>query len=374
VVVRLKRVIAAGEGSPLGDLGSAELAQALAQALGPMGSVTLASRESLKPRVFRLRLVIDGRDCSLIAKRMPPEYARRNELAIRRWLPEVDLAGLAPGLRGIGAASDGSWVWHVYDDLGPWELDPVTPDPDRVAAVVRAIASLHTRFAAHPTLAECRLHGENRDASHMATMVRDAIRALERLRLQRFSPIAAAAEVRDRLLPRLRRLHAEAPARARALAEWGGPETLLHGDLWTTNTFAEPTESGIRVRFVDWDRAGVGSASYDLSTLLLRFAPGQRDGIVALYRQAAGEAGWRLPGRRELNLLFETAEYARYANRVIWPALALLREGAPWGLDELRAIEGWFEALTPVLPTAMAPPREPGGAPAPVTVQAEPRS
>ena len=68
----------------------------------------------------------------------------------------------------------------------------------------------------------------------------------------------------------------------------------------------------------------------------------------------AAVAGWRLPPRRELNLLFETAELGRYANRLIWPALALVRERADWGFDELAAVEGWFEALRPVLPVAPA--------------------
>jgi hypothetical protein len=364
MVVTLKRAIAAGGGPALGDLECSELARAVAQALRGEGPATLVARETLKARVFRLRFLIDGRERSLVAKRMSPEHARRNQLAIQRWLPEVALGALAPDLLGVAAAADGSWVWQVYEDLGPWELDGRTPDPERVAAVVREVAALHTRFASHPVLAECRLHGENRDPSHMGTMVRDAIRALERLRPQHFAtgaaaPGPAAPGVRDRLLARLRRLHAEAPARARALSEWGGPETLLHGDLWTTNTFAEPVEGGFRVRLIDWDRAGVGSASYDLSTFLLRFPPGERDGIAALYRRAVGDAGWHLPDRRELNHLFETAELARYANRVIWPALALLRDGAPWGLDELAAVEGWFEALTPVLPVAA-----PGMAPA----------
>lgn len=354
MVVKLKRTIAVAD-APFAELGGAELARAIAEAIGSEGPVTLASREALKPRVFRLRFVIDGRDRSFVAKRMPPEHARRNELAIRRWLPEVGLAAFVPALCGVAAAADGSWVWHVYEDLGPWELDPRTPDPDRVAAVVRAVATLHTRFAAHPALAECRLHGENRDPSHLGTTVRDAVRALERLRPPRLSPSVAEAALRDRLLSRLYRLHAESPARARALSEWGGPETLLHGDLWNTNTFAEPVEGAIRVRLIDWDRTGVGSASYDLSTLLLRFAPGERDAIVSRYREAVGDAGWRLPGRRELNLLFETAECARYANRLIWPALALIREGAPWGFDELAAVEGWFEALTPVLPPLGVP-------------------
>jgi hypothetical protein len=61
-----------------------------------------------------------------------------------------------------------------------------------------------------------------------------------------------------------------------------------------------------------------------------------------------------MPGTRELNALFAIAELARCANRVIWPALALHADGAGWGFDELAAVEGWFEALGPVLPEAGA--------------------
>jgi hypothetical protein len=34
----------------------------------------------------------------------------------------------------------------------------------------------------------------------------------------------------------------------------------------------------------------------------------------------------------------------------VWPAIALLRDGAAWGFEELAAVDGWFEALAPVLP------------------------
>jgi fructosamine-3-kinase len=34
--------------------------------------------------------------------------------------------------------------------------------------------------------------------------------------------------------------------RAQALAESGGPETLLHGDLWTVNTFVMTTPRGLK--------------------------------------------------------------------------------------------------------------------------------
>jgi hypothetical protein len=60
-------------------------------------------------------------------------------------------------------------------------------------------------------------------------------------------------------------------------------------------------------------------------------------------------AGWRLAPAAELNLLFDTAECARYAYRISWPAIALLRDGAECGFAELAEIDGWFEALAPVI-------------------------
>jgi len=125
---------------------------------------------------------------------------------------------------------------------------------------------------------------------------------------------------------------------------------LLHGDLWTTNTFVTTTGDGFTARLIDWDHAAVGPPTYDLSTFLYRFPKPERPWILDAYRRAVGTAGWCLPSARDLNALFETAEYARYANRVIWPAAALLQEHAAWGWDQLAEVERWFDALEPALP------------------------
>ena len=61
--------------------------------------------------------------------------------------------------------------------------------------------------------------------------------------------------------------------------------------------------------------------------------------------RSVGRAGWRLAPTPELQVLFDTAERARYANRIIWPALALVRERAAWGFPELAEVERWFRAL-----------------------------
>src|SRR5207247_5884902 len=74
--------------------------------------------------------------------------------------------------------------------------------------------------------------------------------------------------------------------------------------------------------------------------------------ILRRYRQAVSAAGWRLPAERDLNVLFETAEYARFATRVAWAAMAWLHDGAEWVPVELAEIARWFEAWRPVLAEA----------------------
>jgi len=142
-------------------------------------------------------------------------------------------------------------------------------------------------------------------------------------------------------------LLADANRRAAVFAQVGGPHTLLHADLWSTNAFVVSTPAGtpLRACLVDWDRVGVGPFAYDLSTLLFRFHVAERAGVLDAYRRAVARAGWSLPPMAELHLLCETAELARYANRVIWPAQALVRDRAPWGFPELAEVERWFEAL-----------------------------
>jgi thiamine kinase-like enzyme len=104
-----------------------------------------------------------------------------------------------------------------------------------------------------------------------------------------------------------------------------------------------------QARLIDWDHAAVGPASYDLSTFLLRFPARDRHWILELYRRAVSRDGWQLPSDQDLNGLFETHEFARFANRLIWPAIAVAVDGADWGWAELAEVESWFEKLEPVL-------------------------
>ena len=90
--------------------------------------------------------------------------------------------------------------------------------------------------------------------------------------------------------------------------------------------------------------------TYDLSTLLLRFPAADRSWVFDLYQHAVAHADWQLPELEALNFLFETHEYARFANRIIWPAIALVQDRAEWGYEALAEIEEWFEQFAPVLP------------------------
>jgi hypothetical protein len=331
-----------------GQAGVTELRGLLQELLGgPDMMGRLLEEQMLQPRamrVFRLRFAVNGQTRSLVVKRLKPEIARRTELVAKRWLPAVGLDDGGPPLLGNVAERSGVCVWHVYDDLGQHELDPREPDRESVRTAIELIARMHTRFAGHALLGEIRLQGGDLGIRFYESNVRDAIYALEA-----WQPAAQQHGLRDRLLDRLHKLRDELPERAQALANWGGPETLLHGDLWAINVFVIPAAKGRHARLIDWDHAAVGPASYDLSTFLLRFPSEHRPWVLELYRQAVADNGWRVPGERELNLLFETHEYARFANRIIWPAIALVMDGAAWGAEALAEIEGWFEQFEPVL-------------------------
>ena len=331
-----------------GQPGLTELRELLQELIvGRDGKGRLLDQETLQPRgqrVFRLRFAIGGQTRSVVVKRLQPEIAIRNELVAQRWLPAVRLAESGPPLLASVAARSGECVWHVYDDLGPWELDPREPGRERVQAAVELIARMHTRFAGHALLGEVRLHGGDFGIHFYETNVHDAIYALEAVR-----PPAQHQALRAGLLERLYKLRAELPRRTLAMTELGGPETLLHGDLWAINVFVIRTDNGLKARLIDWDHAAVGPASYDLSTFLMRFPESERLWILDSYREAVAPAGWRLPDTRDLNLMFETAELARFANRIIWPAIALVQDQAEWGFEALAEIEQWFGSLEPVI-------------------------
>jgi thiamine kinase-like enzyme len=330
--------------------GAGELCDAFENALLDAGAGDrLVDIARLKSRVFRLSTGSNGRLQSFVLKRSDPWLGRRNELVMRRWLPAIGLGDRCSHLLASVADRRARWVWHIYEDLGDGTVDPASPDHSRVTAVVDLIAELHTRAARHAVLPECRHYCGDLGAAFFTRNVRDAISVLEDLVPPRVEPTMEQAALRDRLLRRLYGLHDELPERVRMLEALGGPDTLLHGDLWTGNALVATTGDSFMARLIDWDHAAVGPVSYDVSTFLYRFPRHERPWILEAYRRAVARAGWCPPPTEDLNSLFETAEYARYANRLIWPAVALLQERAAWGWEQLLEVERWFDAFEPAL-------------------------
>jgi phosphotransferase family enzyme len=327
-----------------GEPGSAELCESLKALLdGPDSSDRVALRR-LKARVYRLEIGNRDPRRTVVVKRLEPAAAERNRLVAERWLPALGLGDRCPRLLAVAADRSGESVWHVYEDLGDETL-AARPAPERVEAAVDLVAELHTRAAGDAVLPDVRRYSGDLGMPYFISNVRDAIASLEALAASGIETPPEHAGLPDRLHERLIGLLADTPRRVQAFEIAAGRDTLLHGDLWTINIFVSGGAEGPRARLVDWDRVGVGPFSYDLSTFLFRFPASQRPWILERYRQAVSRAGWRLASPPELDLLFDTAERARYANRVIWPVLALLHEHADWGFPELAEVERWFQAL-----------------------------
>ncbi len=338
----------------LGDsrqLGLAELQGVLLELFDGSGVTGRLTSEQVlkKDKVYRLEFEIEGRARTVVVKLLDLPRALRNELIATRWLPAVDLGHRCPVLLGVAAERSGRCVWHVYEDLGDWSLDTTNPERGRVEAAVDLIASLHRRFAEHPLLPECRMRGHDRGITFYTANIRDAIRGLEYLQPPVVDLDPGQVAVRDRLLQRLYTLLDEGPDRAHGVAELGGPETLLHGDLWPENIRTVPTPYGLQTCLIDWDATGVGPLTYDLSTFLYRFSAHDRPWILDYYQQAVAPLGWRAPGTSDLNLLLETAEISRLANCLVWPCIAAVETRAGWAVDRLAEIERWFEAVEPAI-------------------------
>ena len=340
-----------------GEPGWTELCEVLSGLLGGTDSANrVIGLQQLKAKVYRLQLDAGAPWSSVVVKRLEPAVAQRARLVAQRWLPALGLDGGCARLLGAAAHRRGEVVWHVYEDLGDETL-AVRPEAERVEAAVQLVARLHAGAARHPVLPDVRRFGGSLGMEDFRTNVRDAIAVLEALRAARIARSPEHAGLLERLLGRLRVLLTEVPRRARLFELAAGPDTLLHGDLWTTNIFVVGTGERRRARFVDWDRVGVGPCSYDLSTFLFRFPAAIRPAILDTYRDAVARHGWRVAEASELEVLFDTAERARYANCVLWPALALLQDGAEWGFPGLAEVERWFQALDEAAPLNHRRPR-----------------
>jgi hypothetical protein len=311
--------------------------------------VRLVDHERLKVHVHRLRVDVGGADRSLIVKWSDPVVARRCWLVARRWLPAVGLEDHGPPMLDVAAERTGEGAWQVYEDLPGHPLATERPVESEVEAVMDAIARVHTALAEHPLLPEFRLWGGDRGINFYSANLRDAVIALRSLDLDRRGADAIAA--RDALLHWIDHLKSEESERAQVLAVSGGPETLLHGDLWPTNAIVLANGQAARVRLIDWDEAAAGPIGFDLSTILLRFDPSHRRWILDAYRRAVDRlAGWDLPNERDLNLIFETAAYARLASLLVWSVAAAVDGESDWLLGRLAEMVEWLGAVKPVLP------------------------
>jgi len=333
-----------------GEPGSAELCKSLEALLDGADpadrgvGLPVVSLRRLKARVYRLAIESRGPWRTVVVKRLEPARAEHDRLVAEQWLPSLDLGDRCARLLGVAADRRGENVWHIYEDLGDDTL-AARPALERVDAAVDLVAELHTRAARHAVLPDVRRYGRDLGMAYFISNVREAVASLEALSASGIETPPEHAGLPDRLRARLIGLLAEVPRRARIFKEAAGPDTLLHGDLWTTNIFVSGGAEGPRARLIDWDHVGVGPFSYDLSTFLFRFPAAQRPRILERYRNAVSRAGSWLASPPNLDLLFDTAERARYANRVIWPVRALLQEHADWGFPELAEVERWFQAL-----------------------------
>lgn len=324
---------------------SPRLAMVLRRALSTR-SLRVLGEERLKANVYRVQVEVDGGERSLVVKRSQPEAARRNWLVACRWLPAVRLAGVGPPIVGVAADPDGEAAWHVYDELSGQPLSRRRVSTPDATAVLETIARVHTSLAGHPLLRECRLWGGDRGIAFYSGNVNDAISALRAL-----DPHPAAREGRDALQDRLEGLRAQESERRQSLAACGGPETLLHGDLWTTNAILLDGKRAVEVRLVDWDEAAVGPVAFDLSTFLLQFDRARRRLLLRRYRTIVRRlAGWELAGDRALNAAFATAAYARLASLLVWTLAGAEVADGGWFPGRLADIADWLDDVEPVLP------------------------
>ena len=352
----------------MAEVGVTELWQALCGLFHHEARI-VAQQKLRRPHIYRLRIEESGAVRSVVVKRLSREIAQRNEYVVNRWFPAAGLTQAGPPLLAVAAEGSGHCVWHVYNDLGDCSLagpDPadgeteldvgllsestLRPDPDLIRSAFEMIAQVHARFREQPVLAECRLFGRDLGGYFYVSSVHDALRCLLALETSGLEISHERRLLLDRLRNRIEALRDEQPGRIQNLAEFGGPETLLHGDLSPKNSMVSRQPFGLNTRFIDWDFMGVGPVSYDLSNFLSHFPRGDRGWILEDYVRCMEDQGWQFMPGTDWNLLFDTAECARLANTVIWRALALTKGAADWAFDDLALVDQWFERLEPVVP------------------------
>jgi hypothetical protein len=312
-------------------------------ASSPGSPVQLLSDVRLRRGVHRLQLAGAIRP-AVVVKRIRNWKSRLEVLVTDRWLPGAGLGGLGPPRLATRAEPDGRYIWHVYDDLGPWGLDRPGVEDLSIKAAMERVADLHSRFAGHAMLPEPRFASGDLGAYFYSRSVRDAVRGVTQLSSSALDLSHAEQRIRDDVLERLHTLLDKEQERVRLIEQDAGPETLLHGDLTTANVFVQPVGGEQIVRLIDWDHAGIGPAAFDLSTHVSYYPPGQRQRVIDHYTNAMAERGYPFGEHVDWIRLLATFEAGRLANQIIWVAICILQRDG-WTFDDLAA---WGRSLAAV--------------------------
>ena len=321
-------------------------------AASPDYPVEVVSGTRLHPGVHRLELTGAIRH-TVIVKRIRNWHSRLELLLTDRWLPDAELDGLSPPRLAALAEPDTGYVWHVYDDLGPWGLDREQVDDRSIETAMHGVADLHTRFARHALLPEPRFAAGDLGTYFYSRSVRDAARSVAQLRPPAADLSIEQQNVRDVLLERLHVLLDQERERVGMIEQDAGPETLLHGDLTTANVFVRPVSGGLTVRLIDWDHAGIGPAAFDISTHLSYYPLARRQHVLDHYTAAMAERGFPFGDHVDWERLLATFEAGRLANQIIWVAICILKRDG-WTFEDLA---DWSGSLAAVLDGTI-PPKE----------------
>ncbi|HSR88654.1 MAG TPA: phosphotransferase [Pontiella sp.] len=319
--------------------------------------------------VYRVSCEASGIIRTWVIKRFANQRSKLERLAITQWLPNAALAHICPTLLGVAPDPSGEHVWHLYEDLGDYALDPEQtqegrplgdrgfltplpegPDRNRVDLLIHLMADVHERFMDNPLLDEYRSRSTDLGERFYRENVRDAIEELEALKDSQFAASKERTDTVNAVLSRMHQLRDEASWRTERLKDFGGRPTLLHGDFGVKNAFVVHTDSGLQAKLIDWDHTGVGPVSYDLSTFLVQLPLNDRIRTLDSYTRRRNRCTDEALPYETWNQLFETHEFARLANCVAWACKAVNEGQIEWTFEKLAKIDAWLEAWRPVLP------------------------
>jgi len=320
------------------------LAQSLREHLSERAAVRSFRR--LKPNVYRVELTAPTQTSAYVAKLLPTGLAKTIS-RLPGWLAVVGLPGMAPVPHALARSRDSDSSWQVYECVPGRRV--VHGDEAAVRATVDLVSDLHMRSSSKVDLLAGQLPSISVDlAFDSIAEAADALACLD--------PSVRGIDFRavGHALDSLRTALDGAADRSEAHRGADLPVVLLHGDLWPVNAIVTGDRTKPTVRLVDWDKVAVGPASFDLSTILGRFAakPLKRRALLERYQANVRRAGWSVPPPRELNLLAETWELARLAETLVWPA-RMVHDAEEWmrlwAMDELNEVARWVVAQEPLL-------------------------